>query len=503
LRARLAIAIATLAGCTESLPVVATGSFRVRVTQIDGKDPPTFDAPLPANSGDRLEQWEFAAEALDARGALDTAFAGYARMSVVPGSGYEVQGAIEGGRNVKFTAGRAAGSAGVTSMFGVTRLWLTDVGYEPAPIGVVPACSNGVDDDGDVLVDFPNDPGCAFANDMSETEGSLRTGVSQPIYYARPTIADVQGRGTATPYAAVAVDIEAKEPHVLVVTRVASDGFYVTDLADLATGWASIFAFNFNTPHGMRICDRLTVLSGTASEFFGFTELSFPSWELDPYFEGESCPVPEPAVLAPETVLDPVKMEANESGLVRLEGYKVASHLGQKTPIDCAKSPADCARPGLRWGFALDRSNCDVNGDGVLDFYGDAEGSCVQQCDEDPECSEWNEFVSVRAFKMYRPLGAPAGQRACFATDACIRVTTVAAGFDPRGYDRDPALSLIAVTGTLRNFSGGSLNWTVEARCVDDVVCDFDQKACVPKVVPSSLACAKGRTEIDNDAGTN
>ena len=33
----------------------------------------------------------------------------------------------------------------------------------------VPACSNGLDDDGDTLADFPNDPGCDSAGDSTET----------------------------------------------------------------------------------------------------------------------------------------------------------------------------------------------------------------------------------------------------------------------------------------------------------------------------------------------
>ena len=34
------------------------------------------------------------------------------------------------------------------------------------------ACSNGIDDDGDNLVDFPLDPGCSAAGDDDETDGA-------------------------------------------------------------------------------------------------------------------------------------------------------------------------------------------------------------------------------------------------------------------------------------------------------------------------------------------
>jgi hypothetical protein len=54
----------------------------------------------------------------------------------------------------------------------------------------------------------------------------------------------------------------------------------VTDLSEQASGYNSLFAFNFNTPARMRVCDQVVYLAGTVSEFFGFTELSFPSYRL-------------------------------------------------------------------------------------------------------------------------------------------------------------------------------------------------------------------------------
>ena len=39
--------------------------------------------------------------------------------------------------------------------------------------GTVPACSDGLDNDGDGLSDFPDDPGCAAATDESESEAGL------------------------------------------------------------------------------------------------------------------------------------------------------------------------------------------------------------------------------------------------------------------------------------------------------------------------------------------
>jgi hypothetical protein len=63
------------------------------------------------------------------------------------------------------------------------------------------------------------------------------------------------------------------------------------------------------------------------------------------------------------------------------------------------------------------------------------------------------------------------------------------------------------VTGTLRHFSGGDLNWTIEARCSDDLVCDDErQSACAKgpeQPLSSQLACVFPRTEDDPNEATN
>lgn len=45
-----------------------------------------------------------------------------------------------------------------------------EVFYSPAPEQPAPACSNGIDDDGDGATDFPGDPGCTSAADDDETD---------------------------------------------------------------------------------------------------------------------------------------------------------------------------------------------------------------------------------------------------------------------------------------------------------------------------------------------
>ncbi len=468
------------------LPVLAAGctvdgdsptglqSFSVVITQVNGREPPPVDAPLPANRGDVNEVWTFTIEARNARGTLEPVD-GLVRLSTKPGTVLSVAGDGAEGRNIMLHAGKASGLATVTAVYGDARLWVEDLGYQPAAEGATPSCADGIDDDYDNLIDFPADPGCAFADDDSEEGGSFAVGVSQAIAYSRPRIFDIQGGGTTTPYPFEAIQVETRSPAHLVVTRLSKDGFYVTDLNNATAGYNNIFAFNFSSPAFMRVCDRVDYLAGTVNEFFGFTELSFPSYKLDYPFEGEECEVPEPTVLTKDQISSPLAMEALESGLVRVQGVTVGKYFGPAPAIDNV--------------FADGQSSCDLNGDGQVDFLSDAEGSCSDACSDNPDCVEWTAFSARGSFKVHDDVGT------------MILVQTGSADFDPVAY-RGKVLD--SVTGTLRNFSGGSLNWTIETRCVDDLVCDA--VGCCPedrcpqnKPLTSKEACVDLRSLDDND----
>lgn len=463
-------------------------SFRVAVTAVNGAEPPTEDAPRPANLGDEDDVWTIEASALDPFGnPVD--FDGLVRVRIEPGAVTSVEGEGAVGRNIQVVGGKGAADLHVTAMFGPTRLWVEDVGYVPAPAGEQPACADGKDNDDDVTFDFPQDPGCAFADDDTEEEGSFAAGVSPPVHYALPRLSDIQGHGPKTPYSFESVQVRTDSPQEVIVTRVSSDGFYATDVADPG-GYNHIFAFNFSTPPGLRVCDRVTYLSGTLSEFFGFTEVSFPSYERTFTLEGEAdCKVPEPTVLDQPTLLNAVAMESLESSLVRIEGYHVSKYFGPEP------------NPKHNWANNPNATNCDLTGDGQIDFENDAEASCANACSDDPECTEWTGFSARGNFKMSK--GSAASQ---------ILVNTGAvAEFDPPSFR---GAEIIALTGTMRNFSGGSLNWTIETRCPDDLVCSPDVSDACAKVdvestenattpISSKKACVRLRTIEDPDEGTN
>lgn len=487
---RLRTSLALLAAASLSSAALGCGdvyspgsgpaSFDVTIVAVNGADPPTQDAPLPANIGVADDAWDFTVQAVDSQGN-EIGYDGYARIRVEPGSVTAVEGEGATGRNVLFKGGKAAGRAHVTAAYGPTRLWVEDMGYVPAAPGTKPKCADGVDNNGNGPIDYPAEPGCAFADDDTEDGGTFSAAVSPPVFYALPRIADVQGTGTQTPYPFEGIEVATADPQVVIVTRVSSDGFYVTDIAGPPGASNSLFAFNFNTPPGMRVCDRLVYLSGTLSEFFGFTELSFPSYDVTFPKEGEGeCLVPEPTLLTKEILDSNTAMESLESSLVRIQGFTIASLFGPKVPTKSVKCD-------FGWCFGPDQSNCDLNGDGQVDFENPEEASCSNVCSSNPECTEWTSFSARGNYKVHS------------GTEMIQIQTSSVADFDPPSFRGQ---ELASVTGTMRNFSGGSLNWTVETRCPDDLVCSFSD-ACSDKILDSDKACVRLRTTDDPDEATN
>ncbi len=484
-----------LAGCgtyTKHYPA-RTERMHVDVSLASGqKLPGPSDKPLALVQGQPVE-FVVDIEAQHEDGTPDTSFTGFVRISSDPGAVVQVAAPKAEGRNAFVTNGEAKGvHVFVKNPRGPTRLWVEDIGYTPADPFKPPECSDGIDNDGDGLTDYPEDPGCAFANDDTETPGQFAAGVSKPIYYALPRLSDVQGHGATTPYPEEGVEVMTADPAKVIVTRVAAQGFYATDITDPGDSnglkYNSIFAFTFSTPGGIRVCDRVTQLSGTAADFFGFTELSFPSYEVDPWqneHDSGKCPVPVPVVIDAAKLGAADQMESLESGLVRIKDATIGKDFGPK--------------PAINNVFGPDQSNCDLDNNGVIDFTtpGSKEASCANACAGNTDCVEWTGYVSRSNYRV------------TLAAGGTIQInTSTIAGFDPVAMKGE---TLPSVTGTLRNFSGGSLNWTIETRCLDDLVCGTDatsqsQLACKtgPKApVASDTACVSPRTIYDPNEASN
>jgi len=435
-------------------------------------------------------------EARRADDTLDTGFDGMVRLSAKPGSVLPVETpAGRTLRNARLVGGVADGvQVALVAAYGETRIWAEDEGNVPTdPLRPTPpACSNGVDDDGDGDADFPLDVGCASPVDDTEVGGSFIGGVSEPLFFVRPRIADVRGdesRGAQTPFSAEQVDVDTgyrattnQFAFDVVVTRIASDGFYATDLdPNDKRPYRSVYAFTFNSPQRMRVCDRIKTLTGTATEFFGMTQLASPTFTVEFWNPNRRpCLVPEPRLFTLDDVSNTGVLFENAAGLVRVAdsddvALTAAALLGPNSP----------ERQGDQFTFTRDATNCDVNRNGRIDFgAGSAEQLCADQCAANIDCSEWTAFRDQRNFMLaLRQKGGP--RTAKIQADA-----SAAPAFDPlaaRGQ------SIGAFTGTLKYFSGGS-QFTIEVRCDKDVV------PAGQAPFPSDDACVNARTDVDNEA---
>ena len=327
-------------------------------------------------------------------------------------------------KNVKLT---------VKGGFGPLHIWVEDDGYVPPTAkGAAPECANGIDDDGDGFVDM-NDPGCLMANDRSEAEGTSIASNSETIYFKTPTISDVQGRGKASPFIHEEVEINRGQ---MVVTRIAPGGFYVTDIAD-KDGYNSIYVYSYHTPPFLRVCDRITDLWGNVGEFYGFTELNFPTWSFEPWNEKRGpCAVPDPVVITPQMLKDRDKMESLEASLVRIENIVTGD-----TPV-----------------------NCDYNGDGEVNYCSgnpdDPECKCRTRCEKDPFCTEYNNY---RTYKQWAAvLNNGKGPRIWVISGQSVP------DFDP--FKNGGRIKVRAITGTLKEFKYLDPPWIIEVRCPDDLV---------------------------------
>jgi hypothetical protein len=513
-------------------------AFRLKVSAAlqDGSPLPSEDSPLcldlrgiprPAGEPPCPPQGRFFKvniEALKADGQRDTSFNRYVRVSVIPGTVVSVTAPPEGvgqgraeGRNVLLQGGYASEqTVHVVGAFGPTRISVEDIGYQPGdPLdpAKLPACADGVDNDGDGLTDFPADPGCAFSNDDTEEAGTFASGVSEAIHYALPTVAEAQGYTSGTPFAQEGIVLETRDPRAhVVVTRIASNGFYVADVNVTDDGqggqvvtakpFGSMFVFNFGLPPGVLVCDRMTYLSGTMDEFFGSTQMNFPSFEVDPFFvkptattTNRVCLLPEPFEIVASQASNDAVLEAVEGGLVRVRSARVAANFGpdfpEVQPFDL--SPNFPCQGANKYTFRPGASSCDFDRSGSINFEpGAEEGVCSCFCYQDPDCSEWSAFRGRGNFRLV--LGST-------RTETIQANTRAVPGFNPVAHAGKTIRSL---TGTVSNFSGGNLNWTIESRCPDDLVlCPDGQDTCVdepPAGLSSRLACIGQRTAFDNDS---
>jgi hypothetical protein len=164
-----------------------------------------------------------------------------------------------------------------------------------------------------------------FADEgTADSLGSFATGVTPSIHIDLPTVTDVQTSDSVVEshFEREYVPIKGWDgtdgQRDLVVTTVSNDGFYVTDRTEGPGTYNSLFVFSFSRPDGIEVGDRLSELSGIVSEFLGYTELGFPTWQV----ADRNNVVDEPYEIDPTIVCDSPEMEKWEASVIRLDGLR-------------------------------------------------------------------------------------------------------------------------------------------------------------------------------------
>jgi hypothetical protein len=492
-----------LVGTTFTTSCSSDGFGRVRnpprlIVELD----PTSNAGSPAQrlplAVDTAVPFKFTVRAVREDGSVDTTFNRHVRIATKPGAIDPLTGPDTDGRNLLLRNGESVPvELRITNAYGITYVVADDLGYIPAdPLrDPPPACSNGIDDDGDGAIDFPADNGCAFANDDDEQGGTFGQGVSTPIYFTLPRIADVRGLkcrpglgcsgNGRTPYPREQIQLDVgngddgSAPFNTVVTRLSADGFYVTDLDDKRGGFTSIFAFNFNAPPRMRTCDRMKTYGGTANEFFGFTQIAYPTWILEEWDPAQRpCLVPEPERLSPGIISDTTELLRKTGSLVRVE---TAPDKSQKVQVTPNFGPGDIQKnAGGLYIATPEASNCDFDRNGRITFDGNPESVCSTSCSADPTCTEWSNWIARQTFRL--TVTDANGASAAVQADA-----SASSGFSPVALK---GVLLRSFAGTLHFFSGGS-QFTIEVRCKDDITVPLDQPTFVSdKICATDNDCA-------------
>ena len=161
----------------------------------------------------------------------------------------------------------------------------------------------------------------------SGRSASWATGVSEPFSYAFPTIRELQYVDESEPdftetnqldgeYAEIQV-----EDRDVVVTALATNGFWVTDLDDGPGNHSGLFVYTFNKPEGVEAGSKITKLAGGNHEYLASSQISFPDYQAD---EETTLTPPDPVELTSDTMCS--GDEASEAVMEALEGSMVEAN---------------------------------------------------------------------------------------------------------------------------------------------------------------------------------
>lgn len=206
-------------------------------------------------------------------------------------------GVREGSPYLSMVDGVWEGEVRIRNGFGPTRIWVSDEG----------------DLDG-----------------SSTRPPSFATGVTEPIWYQIPTLAELNRTDDheTNQLEKQFTEIRCEDRDVR-VTAVGTAGFWVTDLADPLGSYNNLFIYTFSRPdeddaetglRGVYVGRRLSLLTGANQEYLATTQLSFPKYEVS---EDAEVEMPAPSALTLAECGDNDTLEGYESGLVTLSGVRI------------------------------------------------------------------------------------------------------------------------------------------------------------------------------------
>lgn len=298
--------LALLACSPPRATVEAPDPSFIEVT-IDEANVGSAEAPLPFPT--QPETWTISLRTLDSAQS-PYPLTGDLKLSARPGR-------VVGDPIIKVVDGEWAGDVLIEHAFGPTRIWASDVGDEDVDSGRV---------------------------------ASWATGVTEPIWYEKPTIAQMQA--TSDPETN-AIDGEYAEILVegrqVVVTALTTNGFWVSDILDEPGSGNSLFVYTFSKPGDEYVPGAsIALLNGIDQEYLATTQLYWPTIEAG----DATYPVPDAIALDPSFACDQDAMEGLESSRVEALGWQV--------PADFTESSEDYA-DYLDYGqWPLVSGNCTI-----------------------------------------------------------------------------------------------------------------------------------------------
>lgn len=248
-------------------------AFRVQIQEPTGE----VKAPLPYSTAPRT--FTLDVEAVDFNGEPADWFDGEVYLDLAP------RGRLAKGqaRTFKLVKGKASGVVvSVEKVHGASNVWVEDRGTDDKP-------------------------------------GSYATGLSPTLHVDNPTLREISETDNISSSALrgdfVHVNSEGRR---LVATGIAVDGFYMTDIDEPTEAFNAIFVHTHSRPEGVDQGDIIADIVGTVVEFYGFTELGFPTYKV----KGRVDEIPV-AQLSTQLIADDIGMEQLESRLVEVRDVTV------------------------------------------------------------------------------------------------------------------------------------------------------------------------------------